>query len=70
MLQLAVTAEPSVLTSVLLQGFLGRVLDHNKRVQEAACSALASLEEAIGQDAHPGLLLPYLRVPFQPLLPF
>lgn len=29
----------------MLSGLLERVLDHNKKVQEAACSALASLEE-------------------------
>lgn len=30
------------------QGLLGGVLDRNKHVQEAACSALATLEEAAG----------------------
>lgn len=39
------------------QGLLGRVLDSNKHVQEAACSALATLEEQAGTD-----LLPRLKV--------
>ncbi len=39
------------------QGLLGRVLDRNKHVQEAACSALATLEEQAGPE-----LLPRLRV--------
>jgi len=37
------------------QGLLGRVRDRNRQVQEAACSALATLEEAAG-----GLLAPRL----------
>jgi len=37
------------------QGLLGRVRDRNWQVQEAACSALATLEEAAG-----GLLAPRL----------
>lgn len=37
------------------QGLLGRVRDHNRQVQEAACSALATLEEAAG-----GVLVPRL----------
>lgn len=41
----------------LPQGLLGRVLDGNKHVQEAACSALATLEEQAGPD-----LLPRLKV--------
>jgi hypothetical protein len=41
----------------VLQGLLGRVLDQNKHVQEAACSALATLEEQAGPE-----LLPRLRV--------
>ena len=40
-----------------LQGLLKRVLDKNKLVQEAACSALATLEEEAGAD-----LLPRLQV--------
>jgi hypothetical protein len=42
---------------LVLQGLLGRVLDQNKHVQEAACSALATLEEQAGPE-----LLPRLRV--------
>lgn len=33
-----------------MQGLLAGVLDRNKHVQEAACSALATLEEAAGPD--------------------
>lgn len=40
-----------------MQGLLKRVLDRNKLVQEAACSALATLEEEAGPD-----LLPRLQV--------
>lgn len=32
------------------QGLLTRVRDNNKHVQEAACSALATLEEAAGRE--------------------
>ncbi len=32
------------------QGLLTRVRDANKHVQEAACSALATLEEAAGRE--------------------
>lgn len=39
----------------LLEGLLKKVLDNNKRVQEAGCSALANLEEQAGQ-----VLVPYL----------
>ncbi|CAG8578642.1 5696_t:CDS:10 [Ambispora gerdemannii] len=39
----------------LLEGLLHRVLDNNKRVQEAACSAFATLEEEACE-----LLIPYL----------
>ena len=34
------------------------MLDHNQHVQEAACSALATLEEAAGPE-----LIPRLKVP-------
>lgn len=37
------------------QGLLGRVRDHNRQVQEAACSALATLEEAAGPVLVPRL---------------
>lgn len=36
-----------------MQGLLERVLDRNKHVQEAACSALATLEEEAGQELVP-----------------
>ena len=39
----------------MMQELLKRVLDHNKKVQEAACSAFASVEE----DAE-AILVPYL----------
>ena len=37
-------------TSMSVQGLLTRVRDNNKHVQEAACSALATLEEAAGRE--------------------
>jgi len=39
----------------LMQGLLTRILDNNKRVQEAACSAFATLEEETREN-----LVPYL----------
>ena len=36
-----------------LQGLLTKVRDGNRHVQEAACSALATLEEAAGLDILP-----------------
>ena len=42
-------------SAVLVQGILGRVLDHNKHVQEAACSGLATLEEVAGSELQPCL---------------
>ena len=41
-----------------MQGLLRHVLDHNKHVQEAACSALATLEE----QSIPEQLVPRLKV--------
>ncbi len=41
-----------------MQGLLRHVLDHNKHVQEAACSALATLEE----QSTPEQLVPRLKV--------
>mmetsp|Transcript_18691 Transcript_18691/g.56506 ORF Transcript_18691/g.56506 Transcript_18691/m.56506 type:complete len:924 (-) Transcript_18691:2081-4852(-) len=40
---------------LVIEGLLGRVLDSNKHVQEAACSALATLEEQAGTDLLPRL---------------
>jgi hypothetical protein len=37
----------------ILEGFLQRVLDGNKKVQEAACSALATVEEEARRDLIP-----------------
>ena len=39
-----------MITSMFMQGLLTRVRDNNKHVQEAACSALATLEEAAGRE--------------------
>lgn len=38
-----------------MQGLLAGVLDHNKCVQEAACSGLATLEEEAGLELAPKL---------------
>ncbi len=38
-----------------VQGLLTRVRDNNRHVQEAACSALATLEEAAGGELLPRL---------------
>ena len=38
-----------------VQGLLTRVRDNNRHVQEAACSALATLEEAAGRELLPRL---------------
>ena len=43
----------------MVQGILERVLDHNKHVQEAACSALATIAEEGGPS-----LTPHLKVLF------
>ena len=50
-----VPARPQTPLAAWGQGLLGRVRDHNRQVQEAACSALATLEEAAG-----GVLVPRL----------
>ncbi|KAK9132591.1 hypothetical protein Scep_012119 [Stephania cephalantha] len=39
----------------VLMGFLRRILDTNKRVQEAACSAFATLEEEAAEELAPRL---------------
>ncbi|KAI8570892.1 hypothetical protein RHMOL_Rhmol01G0074200 [Rhododendron molle] len=39
----------------VLMGLLRRILDDNKRVQEAACSAFATLEEEAAEELAPGL---------------
>uniref|UniRef100_A0A5B6Z3Z7 Transportin-1 n=1 Tax=Davidia involucrata TaxID=16924 RepID=A0A5B6Z3Z7_DAVIN len=39
----------------VLMGFLRRILDNNKRVQEAACSAFATLEEEAAEELAPRL---------------
>ncbi|KAJ7978654.1 transportin 1 [Quillaja saponaria] len=39
----------------VLMGLLGRILDSNKRVQEAACSAFATLEEEAAEELVPRL---------------
>lgn len=45
--QVAQTAEGQAQFDTVLTGLLRRILDSNKRVQEAACSAFATLEEVI-----------------------
>jgi transportin-1 len=47
----------------LMQGLLKRVLDNNKKVQEAACSAFASVEEEAGAE-----LIPYIGPVLQNLM--
>lgn len=43
--QVAQSAEGQAQFDAILTGLLRRILDPNKRVQEAACSAFATLEE-------------------------
>lgn len=43
----AQSAEGQFQFDAVLTGLLRRILDTNKRVQEAACSAFATLEEVI-----------------------
>lgn len=43
-------ATSQVSIPLCVQGLLTRVRDNNKHVQEAACSALATLEEAAGRE--------------------
>lgn len=45
-----VATESKTIISLYVQGLLTRVRDNNKHVQEAACSALATLEEAAGRE--------------------
>ncbi|KAF8750611.1 hypothetical protein HU200_012316 [Digitaria exilis] len=47
----------------ILMGLLRRILDTNKRVQEAACSAFATLEEEAAEE-----LVPHLEVILQHLI--
>ena len=54
------------LLPALLEQLLKRVLDGNKRVQEAACSALAVLEEEANMNG--AALLPYLGPILQTLV--
>eukprot|EP00899_Mesostigma_viride_P019067 jgi/Mesvir1/27161/Mv20825-RA.1 len=46
--------EPSVL-EVVLMAVLRRVIDNNRKVQEAACSAFATLEEEVAEELGPRL---------------
>lgn len=50
----------------VLMGLLRRILDDNKRVQEAACSAFATLEEEAAEELAPRLeiILKHLMVAF------
>lgn len=45
----------------VVQGLLAHVLDRNRRVQEAACSALATLEEEAGPEGLMPRLMPILE---------
>ncbi|XAR59860.1 hypothetical protein NMG60_11015852 [Bertholletia excelsa] len=47
----------------VLIGLLRRILDNNKRVQEAACSAFATLEEEAAEE-----LIPHLEIILQQLM--
>lgn len=51
----------------VLQGFLACCLDKNKKVQESACSALATLTEEVGEELSPYLevILTHLALCFQ-----
>ena len=48
-----VEADSAAQMGAVLSGLLGRVLDRNKRVQEAACSAVATLTEEAGEAVLP-----------------
>jgi transportin-1 len=50
--QVAQSAEGQVQFDAILTGLLRRILDPNKRVQEAACSAFATLEEVLAPLDH------------------
>eukprot|EP00158_Paraphelidium_tribonemae_P006119 Partr_v1_DN27682_c0_g1_i2_m64839 putative Transportin len=52
----AISQPPKLFLEPLIKGLLEMVLNSNKRVQEAACSALATLEEDGGD-----ILVPYLE---------
>jgi len=47
--------QPTVYLEPLMTELLQRVLDTNKKVQDAACSAFATLEEEAGEDLQPYL---------------
>ena len=57
------TRLPDAYLKPLILELLKRVLDHNKRVQEAACSAFATLEEEACAE-----LVPYLGYILQTLV--
>ncbi len=46
----------------VVRALLGAVLDHNKYVQDSACSALATLCQVAGQEDAAHMLLPFLPV--------
>jgi hypothetical protein len=46
----------------VVSGLLRDVLDHNKFVQDAACSAVATLCQTAGSEEWSQQLLPYLQV--------
>lgn len=53
--QVAQSPEGQSQFDAVLTGLLKRILDSNKRVQEAACSAFATLEEEAAEDLAPRL---------------
>jgi transportin-1 len=54
---IAQATEGQVQFDTVLTGLLRRILDSNKRVQEAACSAFATLEEEAAEELAPRLEL-------------
>ncbi|MCO5611248.1 hypothetical protein L7F22_065500 [Adiantum nelumboides] len=64
--QAAENAEGHLQFDSVLKGLLQRILDNNKRVQEAACSAFATLEEEAAEELSPrlDLILQHLMYAF------
>ncbi|KAG0595592.1 hypothetical protein M758_UG179600 [Ceratodon purpureus] len=64
--QVAQSPEGQSQFDAVLKGLLQRILDSNKRVQEAACSAFATLEEEAAEDLAPrlGPILQHLMYAF------
>jgi transportin-1 len=64
--QVAQSEEGQQQFDAILNGLLRRILDKHKRVQEAACSAFATLEEEAAEDLAPrlGVILQHLMYAF------